>query len=184
MSRTRSMPTRSSVSACERCLRVLEPRPRRPPDPPVQTPAPPIGCPACRLPNDVPYCPASLAFQPRVDHIDASNKMKVAYNWEGDRLRSVVPAFDKPEHATGEKPIAFAYDATSSAVNAVGYGNAAAITSSDPDELYKRATPLLSNNPYVDPPRFRVSPARTLPSASRGTNISIPLSGTASTISA
>jgi tetratricopeptide (TPR) repeat protein len=104
-----------------------------------------------RLPNDVPYCPASLAFQTHVDHIDASNKMKVAYNWEGDRLRSIVPAFDKPEHATGEKPIAFAYDPAASAVNAVGYGSARAIASTDPDELYKRAAPLLSNNPYVDP---------------------------------
>lgn len=104
-----------------------------------------------KLPNDVLYCPVSLAFQARVDHIEASNKMRVTYNWDGDRLRSIIPTFDKAEHATGEKTIAFAYDAGSGAVNAVDYGNARNLASSDLDELYKHSTPLLSNNAYVDP---------------------------------
>ncbi len=104
-----------------------------------------------RLPSDVPYCPASLAFQAHVDHIEASNKMRVTYNWDGDRLRSIVPTFDKPEHATGERPITFGYDPSFPSVNAVDYGNARTISSNDPDELYKKSALLLSNNPYVDP---------------------------------
>jgi hypothetical protein len=104
-----------------------------------------------RLANDVWYCPVSLAFQARVDHIEASNKMRVTYTWDGDRLRSVTPTFDKAEHATGEKTIAFAYDANSGAVNVVDYVSARGLSSSDLDELYKHSAPLLSNNPYVDP---------------------------------
>ena len=104
-----------------------------------------------RLSNDVPYCPVSLAFQAHVDHIEASNKMHVAYNWDGDHLRSITPTFDKAEHATGEKTVAFAYDAGSSAVNAVDYVSARGISSSDLDEMYKHSAPLLANSPYVDP---------------------------------
>ncbi len=104
-----------------------------------------------KLPKDVYYCPSSLAFQPHVDHIEASNKMRVAYDWDGDRLRSIVPTFEKAEHATGEKKIAFAYDAGFPAVNAVAYDAAQSISSKDPDEMYKRSALLLSNNPYVDP---------------------------------
>jgi hypothetical protein len=104
-----------------------------------------------RLPKDAYYCPASLAFQAHVDHIEASNKMRVAYDWDGDRLRSIVPAFEKAEHATGEKKIAFAYDPGIPAVNAVAYETAQGVSSKDPDEMYKRSALLLSNNPYVDP---------------------------------
>jgi hypothetical protein len=104
-----------------------------------------------RLPKDVYYCPASLAFQAHVDHIEASNKMRVAYDWDGDRLRSLVPTFDKAEHATGERRVAFAYDAAFPAVNAVAYDAAQIVSSKDPDESYKRSALLLSNNPYVDP---------------------------------
>ncbi len=104
-----------------------------------------------RLPNDAPYCPASLAFQARVDHIEASNKMRVAFSWDGDRLRSIVPTFEKADRATGEKPIGFAYDSSFPSINAVGYGNVAPVASSDADEMYKRSAQILSNNPYVDP---------------------------------
>jgi hypothetical protein len=104
-----------------------------------------------RLPKDAYYCPASLAFQAHVDHIEASNKMRVAYDWDGDHLRSIVPAFEKAEHATGERKIAFAYDPSFPAVNAVAYDAAPAVSSKDPDEMYKRSALLLSNNPYVDP---------------------------------
>ena len=104
-----------------------------------------------RLPKEVYYCPASLAFQAHVDHIEASNKMRVAYDWDGDRLRSIVPAFEKAEHATGERKVAFAYDPGFPAVNAVGYDGARSLTSTDPDEMYKHSALLLSNNRYVDP---------------------------------
>jgi tetratricopeptide (TPR) repeat protein len=104
-----------------------------------------------RLANDVFYCPVSLAFQAHVDHIEASNKMRVAYNWDGDRLRSITPTFEKAEHATGEKMIAFSYDAGSGAVNVVDYVNARSLSFADLDEMYKHSAPLLSNNAYVDP---------------------------------
>lgn len=103
------------------------------------------------LPDSVYYCPASLAFQPRVDHIEASNKMRVLYSWDGDRLRLIAPAFDKPEHATGEKTVAFGYGARFAGVTAVEYSSLRNPPSGDPDELYKHSVPLLSNNPYVDP---------------------------------
>jgi hypothetical protein len=104
-----------------------------------------------RLPKDVYYCPSSLAFQAHVDHIEASNKMRVAFDWDGDRLRSIVPAFEKADHATGEKRVAFAYDPGFPAVNAVAYDATQSVSSKDPDEMYKRSALLLSNNSYVDP---------------------------------
>jgi hypothetical protein len=121
-----------------------------------------------RLPNDVPYCPASLAFQARVDHIEASNKMKVAYNWEGDRLRSIVPTFEKADHATGEKTVAFAYDPGFPSVNAVDYLTARTVAANDRDEMYKQSALLLSNNPYVDPAAIQ---------ALTGKDIAIGISG-------
>jgi len=104
-----------------------------------------------RLPNDVPYCPASLAFQAHVDHIEASNKMRVAYTWDGDRLRSIVPTFEKADRATGERTVAFGYDPGFPAINAVDYMGARPVASGDLDEMYKRSALLVSNNPYVDP---------------------------------
>jgi hypothetical protein len=121
-----------------------------------------------RLPNDVPYCPASLAFQAHVDHIEASNKMRVAYNWDGDRLRSIVPAFEKADRATGERTIAFGYDPGFPAVNAVDYVGARPVASGDLDEMYKRSALLLSNNLYVDPATIQ---------ALTGKNIAIGISG-------
>jgi len=66
-----------------------------------------------KLPDNVFYCPISLAFQPRIDHIDASGKMKVAYEWNGDQLLSITPTFEKAEKSTGERKITFAYNTNS-----------------------------------------------------------------------
>jgi hypothetical protein len=98
------------------------------------------------------YCPISGAFQAKVDRIAASNKLSVRYIWDGARLRSVVPAFEKPTDATGEKPISFTYDARVPHVLTAQYGDAPAdVGSADPDELLKRARVVLKNNPLVDP---------------------------------
>jgi len=104
-----------------------------------------------RLPAGVFYCPSSLAFQPRIERIDASNKMRVSFEWDGDRAGAIVPTFDKPEHATGEKRIAFAYDPAFPQVIAADYGGAPRVPSADPDQVYKYSSVILWNNPHVDP---------------------------------
>lgn len=108
-----------------------------------------------KVPRGAYYSPVSLAFQPRIERIEASNKMHIAYEWLGDRLRSITPSWEKAEHQTGEKKIFFNYDTTAAQVNSVVYDdtsrvpqNAAALS---PDELYKQSSVLLLNNPYIDP---------------------------------
>ncbi len=103
-------------------------------------------------PPGVYYDPASLAFQLRVERIEASGKFRVSFEWDGDRLRAIVPAFEKAEHATGERKISFAYDQQFPQVNAVAYDDGAQSASGrDPDEIYKRSSVVLFNNPYIDP---------------------------------
>ena len=63
-----------------------------------------------KLPPNVFYCPISLAFQPKIEHIDASGKMKVDYQWSGDQLVSITPTFEKADKNTGERKITFAYN--------------------------------------------------------------------------
>jgi hypothetical protein len=105
-----------------------------------------------KLPAGVFYSPVSLAFQPRVDRIEASEKFKVAYEWEGNRLKAVTPTFEKNERVTGEKRITFAYDDSAAQVIAVAAdGDAKAPSSSDPDERFKAAALVVLNSPYVDP---------------------------------
>jgi hypothetical protein len=105
-----------------------------------------------KQPAGVYYDPVSLAFQPGIDHIDASNKMKVNFEWQGERLKAIVPSFDKNEHATGERKISFAYDEHFPQVNAIGYEDEAkSISTSDPDEIYKQSSLVVLNNPYIDP---------------------------------
>lgn len=105
-----------------------------------------------KLPPGVYYDPVSLAFQPHVERIEASGKFKVSFEWDGDRLRAIVPTFEKAERSTGERKISFAYDPQFPQVNAVGYEDGArGVSGSDPDEIYKRSSVLLLNNRYVDP---------------------------------
>jgi hypothetical protein len=104
------------------------------------------------LPKGVFYCPISLAFQPHIDRIDASNKLKTAFEWDGEKLKSVIPSFDKNEHVTAEKKISVAYDdRTRQVVWASDGDEARPAVSPDPDEAYQRSSVLLLNNPYVDP---------------------------------
>lgn len=105
-----------------------------------------------KLPAGVYYDPVSLAFQPRIDKIEASGKFKVSFEWDGDRLRAIVPAFEKNERATGERKVSFAYDPRFPQVNSVTYEDGArAASGSDPDEIVRQSTVMLSNNPYADP---------------------------------
>ena len=104
------------------------------------------------LPKGVFYCPISLAFQPHIYSIDASNKLKTTFEWDGDRLKSVTPTFDKNEHITTEKRISLGYDDRARQVAwASDSDEARPPAPTDPDEAYQRSPLLLLNNPYVDP---------------------------------
>jgi hypothetical protein len=104
------------------------------------------------LPKGVFYCPISLAFQPHIDRIDASNKLKTTFEWDGEKLKSVTPTFDKNEHITPETKISLAYDDRARQVAVASDGDVArGLVPTDPDEAYKRSSLLVLNNPYVDP---------------------------------
>ncbi len=107
-----------------------------------------------KLPADVFYCPISVAFQPKVDHIEASGKMRVAYEWSGDRLISITPSFEKAEKDTGEKKINFAYNDKFPQIISASVGAAAATVPTspmDPDEVLKHSALVVLNNPYLNP---------------------------------
>ena len=109
------------------------------------------------LPKGVFYCPVSLAFQPHIAAIDASNKLKTAFEWDGEKLKSVTPSFDKNEHVTAETKISFAYNEGARQVDWVSDANEVrGAQPADPDEAYKRSPVLLLNNPYVDPVAIRM----------------------------
>ena len=106
-----------------------------------------------KLPANVFYCPISLAFQPKVDHIDASGKMKVGYEWSGDKLVSITPTFEKAEKATAERKVNFFYNDNFPQVMFAteGEGRPTAFDLKDPDEWLKHSSLVVLNNPYVDP---------------------------------
>jgi hypothetical protein len=103
-----------------------------------------------KLPADVFYCPISLAFGPRVERIEASNKLTVQYDWDGSRLKAVIPVFDKPQNATGEKPLTFIYENSVPQVISV-QAEGLPLKATDRDELLKRSNVVLMNTPLVDP---------------------------------
>jgi hypothetical protein len=105
-----------------------------------------------KLPAGVFYCPVSLAFQPKIDRIAASNKLTVNFDWEGDRLRSITPVFEKDVHITGEQKIFFGYDDRNPGVTWAGLASdPRGAVPTDPDELFRRSMVRLANNPYADP---------------------------------
>ncbi len=105
-----------------------------------------------KLPPGVYYCPASMAFQPPIDHIEASGKMRVTFEWNGDKLQAIVPTFEKAERSTGERKISFAYGPNFPQVASVAYDDAArAPATADPDAFVKQSSLVLQNNPYIDP---------------------------------
>jgi hypothetical protein len=108
-----------------------------------------------KLPPGVYYCPLSLAFQPRIESIDVGGKLKLSFEWEKGRLRSIVPVFDKGEKPTGEKKVSFAYNDRVPQVRSVALDAEAPAPSADPDEAVKSASLVLLNNPYLDPAAVR-----------------------------
>jgi tetratricopeptide (TPR) repeat protein len=105
-----------------------------------------------RLPDGIYYDPISLAFQPKISNIEASNKLKVNFEWDGDKLKTITPTFEKNEHLTGEKRISFAYDDKVPQVAAVSLDVDARVTPvNDADEALKRSALVVLNNPYLDP---------------------------------
>jgi hypothetical protein len=104
-----------------------------------------------RLAEGIYYDPVSLAFQPKISTIDA-NKLKVSFEWDGDKLKSINPTFEKNEHLSSEKRITFAYEDKVPQVAAVAVEAEARVSpSADPDEAFKKAALVVINNPYVDP---------------------------------
>jgi len=63
-----------------------------------------------KVPPGAFYCPISLAFQPGIDRIEGSNKLRVAFEWDGEKLKSVTPTIEGGGAVLNEKRIAFAYD--------------------------------------------------------------------------
>ena len=105
-----------------------------------------------KLPKGVFYSPYSLAFQGRIDHIEASNKFRVNFDWGSERLKSILPIFEKSDHLTGEEALFFFYDKDFPQVSWIGGDNEIPpAVPSDPDEAYRRAFVLLPNNPLIDP---------------------------------
>jgi hypothetical protein len=92
----------------------------------------------------------SLAFQPKIDRIAASNKLSLRYTWQGERLLSIAPVFEKADKVTGEKPAVFTYDPRVPHAIAVDAGEARRNLPSDPDDLIRESNVLLPNNPLVD----------------------------------
>ena len=123
-----------------------------------------------KLPADLFYDPISLAFQPKIEHIDASGKMKVDYEWNGDRLISITPAFEKAEKNTGEPKISFGYsEKFPQVVSAVeGEAHPPTLNAADPDDLLKHSAVVVLNNPYIDPDSVEKL---------TGKNVSIGISG-------
>lgn len=102
------------------------------------------------------YCPVSLAFQPKVDRIQASNKLTVRYTWDGGHLRTVVPSFEKAEQATGEKPFIFTYHPQVPHAVAVDLGDTPRQLGAGPDGILQSSNVLLPNNPFVDTGMIRL----------------------------
>ena len=104
-----------------------------------------------KLPKGVYYCPISLAFQSRIQRIAASNKLKVEYAWDGNRLKSIVPVFEKNTELNQQK-IFFAYAVQAAQVRGVGYEDLQPnAIPADPDEALKRSSVVLLNHSLVDP---------------------------------
>ncbi|MBA3975740.1 MAG: hypothetical protein C0504_16160 [Candidatus Solibacter sp.] len=114
------------------------------------------------VPSGSLYCPISLAFQPRVDRIQASNRLSVRYTWEAGRLKSIVPSFEKAEQPTGEKPFVFTYHPRVPHALAVELGDAPRQTGNEIDSILRATTVLLPNNPYLDAGLIRQLTGRRL----------------------
>jgi hypothetical protein len=62
------------------------------------------------------YDPASLAFQPKVARVDASERVSVAYEWNGNQLRSVHTRYEEKKTAGNIARLALAGAAASQGI--------------------------------------------------------------------
>jgi hypothetical protein len=97
------------------------------------------------------YCPVSLAFQGRIERIEASGGMTVRFAWNENRLQGLQPLFEKPEQNSGEKPFFFGYHDQIPHVISVTAGSQPQAPPADPDALLAKSNVLLPNNPFFDP---------------------------------
>ena len=116
-----------------------------------------------KLPPGVFYCPISLAFQPHIEQIEGSGKFHEAFEWDGERLKSVTPAFENAAHATGEKAFRFVYaDRAPQVLWAFDSDEGRPPALTDPDEAYKHASVVLANSPFLDPAAVKRITGRNL----------------------
>jgi hypothetical protein len=102
-----------------------------------------------KLPSGVFYCPISLAFQPQIERIEGSNKLRVAFEWDAERLKSVTPSV---EGAGGERKISFVYDDKSQQVVwAADEESSRRPAGKDADDPLQSTNVVLLNSPVVDP---------------------------------
>ena len=105
-----------------------------------------------KLPESIFYCPYSVALQPKIASIEASNKMHMTFEWQGSQLKSITPSFEKPDQATGEKRITFGYDERVPQVATIGVDQSPPrVPGSNPDAAVAGSAVILLNNPYIDP---------------------------------
>jgi hypothetical protein len=103
-----------------------------------------------KLPSGVFYCPISLAFQPQIERIEGSNKLREAFDWDGDRLKGVSPSVEGG--AGGERKISFVYDDKSQQVIwAADEENSRRPAGKDGDDPLQSTNVVLLNSPVVDP---------------------------------
>ena len=103
-----------------------------------------------KLPSGVFYCPISLAFQPGIERIEASGKLRETFEWEGERIKSVTPALEGGDRSSGERRISFAYDLKVPQVAWAADDDTARPPAPTGSDL-QRSTLLLLNNPLLDP---------------------------------
>ena len=102
-----------------------------------------------KLPAGVFYCPISLAFQPGIERIEGSGKLREAFEWEGERLKSVTPTIEGGDRSSGERKISFAYDLKVPQVAWAADDETAPPAPREGED--QRSTVLLLNNPRLDP---------------------------------
>ncbi|MCC6538648.1 MAG: hypothetical protein IT162_13920 [Bryobacterales bacterium] len=101
-------------------------------------------------PGGAAYCPVSLGFAARVDRIEASNKLSTKFNWDGPRLRSIVPVFEKAQASTGEKTISFSYAERIPHPFAVDAADVPRKAPEEADSLLAASNVILPNHPLID----------------------------------
>jgi len=96
------------------------------------------------------YCPLSLGFAARIDRIEASGKLSTKFNWDGPRLRSIVPTFEKASAGAAEKTITFSHTDKIPHPFAADAADAAHKAPEGTDALLAASNLILPNSPLID----------------------------------